>query len=74
MNVFSSEFLRLLLDGKMVYSTRKGICIFDPENISNEQEPPQAHITAISVNNQPLKKDSSSFSKHFTNCNPEKIL
>ena len=67
MNVYCAAFLTLLPDGRMFFTTRKGICIFNPEKIVNQPEIPIPYISTISVNNEPVKPDSSSFFKmHYS--------
>jgi len=63
MNVFTANFLKMLSDGRMVYSTRKGICIFHPEQLTNRKEAPLPYITSLSVNNKKIKADSGSYFK-----------
>ena len=63
MNVFTANFLKLLSDGRMVFSTRKGICIFDPGQLTNVKEAPFPYITSLSVNNKKIESDSGSYFK-----------
>lgn len=68
MKVFASNGLIKLPDGRMLYSTRKGVGLYDPNLLGKEKELPIPYIQSISINHQKIRTDSGSFFKtsyHF---------
>lgn len=63
LKIFVAECMTPTREGKIIYGSRKGIHIFDPNELEKNQSLPLPYIRNIDINDVPIQPDSAFFFK-----------